>query len=131
MQDTESEEDGFGSLPLNLSSVPFTGRFEPGCRQKKGCQVIILLLQTSTYCTTESGKRNVKLLQLKVSTNRQIILIRVEEVVQVIYGHHQIRLMDEAGGGHSVMSSPPLSICTAISSVNFKRFEVRFLSIPP
>lgn len=72
-----------------------------------------------------------KLWQLHVSTNRQIILIRVEEVVQVVYGHHQIRLMDEAGGGHSVMSSPPLSICTAISSVNFKRFEVRFLSIPP
>lgn len=83
------------------------------------------------YCTKESGKRNVKLWQLQVSTNRQIILIRVEEVVQVVYGHHQIRLMDEAGGGHSVMSSPPLSICTAISSVNFKRFEVRFLSIPP
>lgn len=59
MQDTESEEDGFGSLPLNLSSVPFTGRFEPGCGQKKkGCQVIILLSQTSTYCTKESGRRN-------------------------------------------------------------------------
>lgn len=35
MHDTGSKVDGFGSLPLNLSSVPFTGRFVPGCRQKR------------------------------------------------------------------------------------------------
>lgn len=35
--------DGFGSLPLNLSSVPFTGRFEPGCRTEKKSQYIMLL----------------------------------------------------------------------------------------
>lgn len=61
-----------------------------------------------------------QLWELQVSTNRQIVLIRVEEVVQVVYGHHQIRLMDEAGGGHAVVSGPPLSICTAISSVNVR-----------
>lgn len=31
IQDTGSNVDGFGSLLPNFSSVPFTGRLEPGC----------------------------------------------------------------------------------------------------
>lgn len=53
-------------------------------------------------------------------TNRQIILVRVEEVVQVIDGHHQVCLMDQACGSHAVVSSCPLSICTNILTVNSK-----------
>lgn len=52
MQDTGSKVDGFGSLPPNFSSVPFTGRLEPGCGEKisivahdqnSKCQFIMLL----------------------------------------------------------------------------------------
>lgn len=125
MQDTVSRVDGFASLPLNLSSAPFAGRFEPGCGRKKTRQIIILL-STGTCVLTESrkslGTEHVKLREPRVSTNRQIILIRVEKVVQVVYRHHQICLVDETGGGHSVMSSPPLSICTVILIVIFNRF---------
>lgn len=88
MQDTGSKVDGFGSLPLNLSSVPFTGRFEPGCGHKKTCQIIILL-SIGMYMLMKSrknlGTEHVKLCELQVSTNRQIVLIRVEKVVQVVY----------------------------------------------
>lgn len=42
MQDTVSKVDGFASLPPNLSSVPFTGRLEPGCGHTKTCQIITL-----------------------------------------------------------------------------------------
>lgn len=65
----------------------------------------------------------------QVSTNRQIVLIRVEEVVQVVDGHHQVCLVDQAGGGHAVVSSPPLSICTKILTVNVKRSGVKFFFI--
>lgn len=37
--------------------------------------------------------------------------------------------MDQAGGGHAVVSSPPLSICTKILTVNVKRSGVKFFFI--
>jgi len=45
------------------------------------------------------------------STNRQVILVRVKEVVQVINGHNQIGLMDQAGGRKWFTSTWSLGIC--------------------
>lgn len=59
----------------------------------------------------------------KVSTNRQLILVRVEEVVQVVDGHHQVCFVDQAGGSHAVVSGRPLSICTDTRTVNTKISE--------
>lgn len=53
--------DGFGSLPLNLSSVPFTGRFEPGCRTEKKKSVHNVAVYRDLYANerqNESGKRS-------------------------------------------------------------------------
>lgn len=102
MQDTGSKVDGFCSLPLNLSSVPFTGRFEPGCRPKKEKNKVfqyIILLSFAIYMlmrslinlgteACENTAARTRFWELRVSTNRQIVLIRVEEVVQVVYRHH-------------------------------------------
>lgn len=49
---------------------------------------------------------------VKASTNRQIVFVRVEEVVEVVDGHRQVGLMDQAGRSHAVVSSCSLSIWT-------------------
>lgn len=183
MQDTGSKVDGFGSLPPNFSSVPFTGRLEPGYRQKrkkycstlwglswsvswKFCSTFIpttfltpvklviqyqcvyitlieldiencqLMMGKSEHCSGTRAHTQILSqtrlcvmrysLQYKpeVSTNRQIVLVRVEEVVQVVDGHHQVCLVDQAGGGHAVVSSPPLTIYTNILTVNAKKSRI-------
>ena len=62
----------------------------------------------------------------EVSTNRQIVLVRVEEVVQVVDGHHQVCLVDQAGGGHAVVSTAPLTIYTNILIVKAKKSRFKF-----
>lgn len=46
----------------------------------------------------------------EVSTHRQIVFVRIEEVVEVVDGHHQVGLVDQAGGGHAVVAHCPLCI---------------------
>lgn len=98
MQETGSNVDGLGSLLLNLSSVPFTGRLGPGCGPGRG-----------SLARDHSGLCNVR---QPVQRTDQVVLVRVEEVVQVVDGHHQVVLVDQAGGCHAVVSGRALSICT-------------------
>ena len=43
-------------------------------------------------------------------TDREVVLVRVEDLVQVAIGHGQVVLVDQAGGGGRLGS--PLAVCT-------------------
>lgn len=94
------------------------------------CQWKHTLIHTHIHTNTVPGQTVCNeifiAVRAKVYTN-QIILVWVEEVVQVVDRHHQVCLVDQAGGSHAVVSSRPLSICTDIVPVNTKISTCRCL----
>ena len=59
-------------------------------------------------------------------TDREVVLVRVEDLVQVAVGHGQVVLVDQAGGGRGLGGS--LAVCTQQQQQPQKKKEKTALS---
>ena len=77
------------------------------------CAVVVETPDTHTHTQKlcQTTLCNEIFITVWVSTNRQFILVWIEEVFQVVDGHRQVGLVDQAGGSHAVVSRRPLSFC--------------------